>query len=204
VRRKLTLAVAAAALTATASLALAVAAGPLALAANDDDARIAEQLVVRLEADPETRALTADAVRRSRDALERAARMRAAGDDAHARIAESLARDWAELGQDLVLAASTERRAEQTRAAALDAGATADRERALLEEGIARLGRLRAQLADVDRETDGGVTRLEALAGGEAGAVRAPAATTPGRPDAGPSRPARGAAEGNADGGGAP
>jgi len=123
-----------------------------AIAARGDDRSAAEALLSNLEHDPAHKTLTASLVKRSRDALERATRMQAAQDGAHARIAEGLALEWAQAATDLVNTAESEKRAAATRLAALDAGAHAERERALLEEGIARTGRLRAELDSVEKQ----------------------------------------------------
>ncbi len=90
-------------------------------------------------------------VKRAKDAVERATRLRAAGDEAHARLADGLAREEAEGAEDLARAIDAEKAANDARRAATDAGVTGDRERALLEEGIARNGRLKAELAEIAR-----------------------------------------------------
>jgi hypothetical protein len=78
--------------------------------------------------------------------------MRAAGDDAHGRLADGLAREQAEAARDLVRAVDAEKKASNARQGAMDAGAQLEREQALLEETIARTGRLRAELEAADRE----------------------------------------------------
>ncbi len=90
--------------------------------------------------------VTVDAVARATEALEQATRFRAAGDEAHAKAAEGLAREWAETARDLALAASAERQAEDRKRQAMEAQAQLERTRALVEDGIARLGRLHAEL----------------------------------------------------------
>jgi len=90
--------------------------------------------------------VTADAVKQARASLERGRRMRDANDEPRARLAEALGRRWAEVARDLVRASDAEQAATVTRLAADDAGAHADRERALLEEAIATQGRLQAEL----------------------------------------------------------
>ena len=52
----------------------------------------------------------------------------------------------------MVRAVEVEEKAQSTRRAATDAGVVAERERALLEEGIAQSGRVRAQLDAVERD----------------------------------------------------
>jgi hypothetical protein len=121
----------------------------LALAAGDDRAA-AESAIAELEKDPKTKELTADAVSHARTALERAHRMRVGGDEKHARLAEGLALEWAQVGQTLARAADVEVKAKDARQAALDAGARVDRERAMVEQQLAENGRLQAELAKSD------------------------------------------------------
>jgi hypothetical protein len=111
-----------------------------------------EQLLAEAEQGELRKAITQDLVKRSRAASERAARLRADGDETHARVADEVAREWAEAARDLARAADAEAKATAARQAAIDAGAQAERERALLEEGIAHNGRLRAEIDQVDRE----------------------------------------------------
>lgn len=111
----------------------------------------AETLLREVDASPQ-KEVARDYVARSRAALDRAARLRSAGDETHARLADSLARAWAEAARDLTRAAATEQSAATLRRDANDAGVIADRERALLEEAIAQSGRLRAQLEAHERE----------------------------------------------------
>ncbi len=94
---------------------------------------------------------TAAVVQRGRDALERATRMRAAGDEAHAQLADGLALEEAETARDLVRAIDMETTADDARRGATDAGVVGERERALLEEGIGRNGRMKAELAEIER-----------------------------------------------------
>ncbi|MEO6572495.1 MAG: hypothetical protein ABIP89_01560, partial [Polyangiaceae bacterium] len=120
--------------------------------AGPEDRSVAEAILTKLDADAAHKSLTSDPSARAHAALERAARMRASGDEPHARLADGLAREWAELGRDLVATADSEKKAADARRNATDAGAHAERERALLDEGIAQNGRLRAQLEAADRE----------------------------------------------------
>jgi hypothetical protein len=91
--------------------------------------------------------VTVDAVAHATEALEQATRFRAAGDEAHAKAAEGLAREWAETARDLAQAAAAERQAEDRKRQAMEAQAQLERTRALVEDGIARLGRLRAEIS---------------------------------------------------------
>jgi hypothetical protein len=118
----------------------------LAETARGDERATAEALLAAIEHDTAHATLTADAVKQSRVALERATRMRDANDEPRARLAEGLGLRWAEVARDLVRAADAEQSANEARLAANDAGARSERERARLEEAIARQGRLQAEM----------------------------------------------------------
>jgi len=148
--------------------------------AGADDRTMAETVLKEVEASPR-KDVAVEMTQRAKVALERSTRMRSAGDEAHARMADALARTWAEAARDVVRAAELEEKAAAARKNATDAGAIADRERALLEEGIAQSGRLRAQLESLDRESKEQPARTSAQ-GADAGAPKKPAA----KPDANP------------------
>ncbi len=120
----------------------------VAWATGPDDRGSAETALKEVEASPR-KDVAQEMIARSRAALDRAGKLRASGDESHAKLAEGLALSWAEAARDVVRAADAEERAATLRRNATDAGATADRERALLEEGIAQTGRLKAQLEQV-------------------------------------------------------
>ncbi len=111
-----------------------------------DEHAAASAIVQQLSADPGHQAVTADALLEARNALERATRLRVAGDEAHAKAADGLALEWAETARDVVKAADAEAAAADLRHKALDAQAQLERSRALVEEAIASLGRLQAEL----------------------------------------------------------
>lgn len=102
-------------------------------------------VLTQVDAHPKKNLVT-EMTSHARAALGRADRLRASGDENHARLAEGLARTWAEAARDVLKAAELEERAAVARQAAVDAGVIADRERALLEEASAQSGRLKAQL----------------------------------------------------------
>ncbi len=126
--------------------------GVLALAATAraDDRAVAEAIVARLQADEASAATTAEALAHARDALQRADRLRGVRDEAHARLADGLARDWAEAAEAIVRAAESEARAAAVVQNATDEQTKVERTRALVEEGVARVGRLRAQLDEAE------------------------------------------------------
>jgi hypothetical protein len=127
----------------------------LVLAAGSDDRAATDAALVELEGNPHTKELCADPIAKSRQALERGRRMRAAGDDRHARLAERVAREWVRVAQELAHADEIESRAAAARSVANDAGAHVERERATLEQQLAENGRLQAELGKAEAK-DGG------------------------------------------------
>jgi hypothetical protein len=115
------------------------------------DHATAEGLVQQLEHDTAHAVVTADAVASAKGALERATRLRAAGDEAHAKAADGLALEWAQTGRDLAKAADAEATATELRRKAVDAQALLERTRTQVEEGIAHVGRLRTQLQEAEK-----------------------------------------------------
>jgi hypothetical protein len=158
----------------------------LATNARGDDRASAEAILAPLERDTTHASVTADAVKQARFALERATRFRDANDEPRARLAEGLGLRWAEVARDLVRAADAEQAASDTRFAANDAGARAERERGLLEEAIARQGRLHAELDALHSKQ--GPERTAAVDGG-AGAKPAKVDADPKRGHGGPRTP---------------
>ena len=168
------------------ALALGVAA---AAAAGPDDRATTEAVLREIDASPR-KEIVAEMLARSRAALERAARLRAAGDEPHARLADGLAKIWAEAARDVVRAVDIEEKAQAARRAATDAGAIADRERALLEEGIAQTGRVRAQLETVERESKEQPARTSGVANTDAdGGAKKTAPRRPTGDELGPAKP---------------
>src|SRR5690349_8665167 len=130
--------------------ALAIAIAAFA-SAQPDDRSAAESILKEVEASPK-KDVAQEMIARAKTALDRGARLRSAGDETHARVADSVARTWAEAARDIVRAVDVEERAAEARRAATDAGVQAERERALLEEAIAQAGRVRAQIESLERE----------------------------------------------------
>jgi hypothetical protein len=175
-------------LVALAALVAVLAVGALASAA-PDDRTATEDALREVERSPK-KDVAAEMTTRSRAALERAAKLRASGDEPHARLAEGLAKTWAEAARDVLRAVDIEEKAQAARRAATDAGIVAERERALLEEGIAQSGRLRAQLESTERESKEQPARTSAaanadVADGGAARPKAPKATPPATRDGG-------------------
>jgi hypothetical protein len=113
--------------------------------AEGDDRAIAQSLIQPLLEGGPVR-VSAEEVARAKEALDRANRLHIAGDEAHARAADGLAREWAEAARDLELAVAAEKMAAERRREAMRAEAQLQRTRTLVEEGIARVGRVEAKL----------------------------------------------------------
>ena len=141
---------------ATAFLALAIPAS----AQTGDAHATATALLAQLDGDPHAQ-LAADPIGQAKTALERATRMRTTGDEVHARAADELALEWAQMAQDLLTAVAAEATAADARKKAVDARAQLDRTRAAVEEGIARVGRLKAELAEAEAASREGRTAIE-------------------------------------------
>jgi hypothetical protein len=126
--------------------------------------------------------VSSDALSHAKEAAERSTRLREAGDEVHAKVGDGLADEWGEAARDIELAVSAEKMAAERRREAMRAQAQLQRTRTLVEEGIARLGRIRAELGAA-------ASAARASSSVDAGAT-APAATAPATSAAkpGPSR----------------
>jgi hypothetical protein len=116
---------------------------------------VAQAIVDELGKDAGHQTLVAEPLDLARRAIERGVRLRALGDEAHAKAADGLAREWAEMARDLVRAAEAETKAADVRRKALDEQVQLERTRALVDEGIARVGRLKAELDEAQRGPTG-------------------------------------------------
>jgi hypothetical protein len=150
-------------------ISFALAVGTAALA--DAPRPSAETLLKEVEASPR-KAACSELIVRARASLDRAAKLRASGDEPRAQLAEDVAKTWAEAARDVLRAIEVEERVAATRRAATDAGVQAERERALLEETVAQSGRLRAQLEGLERERKEEPARTSTTAS-DAGAPKA-------------------------------
>jgi hypothetical protein len=138
-------------------------------AALADDRTMASEVLSTL--DP---AFVDDSVKQAKDALERGTRMRNAGNAEHARLAEGLALEWAGVARDRAKMAAAEKEARAVERKAIDEAAHVERERALLEEAIARSGRLRAELAVLKAQRAAGKGEGRAVTSGAAEAKSPP------------------------------
>jgi chromosome segregation ATPase len=142
---------------------------------------ILRELSAKAAKDQDVAQVVAEPIQNVKRALERAHGARAAGDEAHARILDGLALNWAEAGRDLDRAAAAEKVATTTSEKANEVHTRAERARALLEETQARKARAAAELirAESDaREAARGAADAEArrLEAAKKGGKPAPAA----------------------------
>ena len=142
----------AAGIAAVALLVGGVVVAPLAFAKTEADRAEIQRGVDELEKDPDKRALAREPLSKCRAALDRAARMRAAGDEAHARVADTVAQAWLDAARELVRTAEIEATSQKAQADASAAGKQVERARALVEEAMMQNGRVRAQLEAAERE----------------------------------------------------
>ena len=93
-----------------------------------------------------------NAITSAKKMLDKAAQLRSLGDAPRAELAEDVALEWAETARDLVAAVEDERTADEQGKAAVAMTTKAERARQLLEEAIARRGRLQAELDALEKE----------------------------------------------------
>lgn len=134
---------------------LAVVLAAQALAAGGSDREVATDLVDGLAKQPGSAALAHESIDKARHALRRAADARASGDHVHGAELEALAREWAETGSDLVRAAAAEKKLAQTQRELSETETRLIRARALLEESVARQGRAKQKLEQLEAERAG-------------------------------------------------
>src|SRR5207248_11708995 len=92
------------------------------------------------------------AIASAKKMLDKAAQLRALNDVPRAELAEDVALEWAETARDRVAAVEDERSADEQGKAAIAMSTKADRARQLLEEAIARRGRLQAELDALEKD----------------------------------------------------
>ena len=134
----------------------------------------AEALVRQVADDAAHRSATAEVLALARAALERASRLRVAGDEAHAMAADGLALEWAETARDVARAVDAEARAAELRRKAVEAQTQLERTRSLVETAVASVGRLTAQIAQAEGKGREGKPAIEAHDGQAAPTRKAP------------------------------
>jgi hypothetical protein len=122
--------------------------------ASKDDPSGVSAAITALKASPS--ASVAEPVARAEEALQRATGARRSGDIQHATLLEGLAREWVDTAQTLAQAQQSEGRAAERERQAADLEAKVTRARTLLEETVARRGRVRAGLDALSGNADAG------------------------------------------------
>lgn len=138
-----------------------VAAIPSALGQGANAHAMAEAIVREVGRDPAHKSAAATCLAGAEQMLERATRLRAARDEAHAQAADGVALEWAMAARDLARAIDVEAKAVQARHAALETQAQVERAHALVDEGIARVGRLKADIERMQNEGQPGRAAVE-------------------------------------------
>jgi len=116
-----------------------------AYAAGPDPAAEAQRLLAKLDTE-ETRNLVQAPVAKAKAAQERARSARGAGDLRHATELDALALTWAQVADDLVRTAESEKKLAEVQKAVADLEQKAVRTQALIEQTIARRGRAEQNL----------------------------------------------------------
>ena len=94
-------------------------------------------------------AAASHALSQTRRALERADQAKAAGDAVTASYLEGLAREWAEMAQDIIRASTAENHADRAQLAAASASANVRKAQAMLETLAGRRSRAEGELQEV-------------------------------------------------------
>jgi hypothetical protein len=137
---------------APAALVLLAALAPAAARAESPDRARATAMLKTLETKSDHKQALAELLRRSRHALDRAAKANAAADHRHAGELEALALELAQTANDLVRALEAERALAELSRRAIAAETRAVRAQALVEQTAARRGRAAAVLAALEAE----------------------------------------------------
>ncbi len=141
-----------------------------ARAAGESVADQARSLLTQVEADPSVRQLVSPATSRAGDAL-RQAEAASVGAPAHAQLLESIALEWAQVAHDLKRARDAEQSSDRLEQEVSSVQTELVRSRAAVEQAMARVGRAREELAELEavgpsRFPSGGALPGGALPGG--------------------------------------
>jgi hypothetical protein len=114
-----------------------------------------ERTLGQLSEDSAHQAVIRDALSKARAALKRAQELDLAADGKHASMMmRAVAREWVQVARDLVRAADAEQRATESERRRTELETKTVRGRALLEETVARRGRAKALLQQLEEEQE--------------------------------------------------
>lgn len=138
---------------------LALAAWSASADRTSSDRAVAEQIVARFssESAPPSSA-AARPIAEARRALERAESARGAGDLENAKLLEGLAREFAEVAQDVARAVEAEADAGSLQRSVADASVRAERLRAMIDELTIRKARTQGELRLLIEQADAGAS----------------------------------------------
>lgn len=142
-----------------------------------DDRTVATQVLAQYAASASAVPASSHALAEAKLALQRAEQARAAGDLTHARHLEGLAREWAEMAQDVTRATSAEGRADQKQRAAASATLNIRKTQALIETLVARRARAQGELQQLHAASSAGIPSAALSAARLRPQSTAPAAT---------------------------
>jgi hypothetical protein len=145
-----------------------------------DDRTVATQVLAQYAASASP--ASSHALAEANRALQRAEQARAAGDVTHAKHLEGLAREWAEMAQDVTRATSAEGRADQKQRAAASATLNIRKTQALIETLVARRARAQGELQQLHAASSAGIPSAALSAARLRPQSTAPAATTKAAP----------------------
>jgi hypothetical protein len=154
-----------------------------ARAAGESVADRARSLLTHVEADASVRQLVSPATSRAGDALRRA-EAASVGAPAHAQLLESIALEWAQVAHDLKRARDAELASDRLEQEVSSVQTELVRSRAAVEQTMARVGRAREELAELEavgasKARAGSAPRGKALPGSAAPGRVAPGAAAP-------------------------
>ena len=132
-------------------------------AAGPDPAAETTRLLAALDK-PETRTVVQDPVAKAKAAQQRAQSARGAGDLKHATELDTLALTWAQVADDLVRTAASEKKLDDLQKAVTDLEQKAVRTQALIEQTIARRGRAEQNLKSLPASAAAKAAKPEAAA----------------------------------------
>jgi colicin import membrane protein len=122
-----------------------------AAADSGSDRDVASRLISELGKQPAQAKLAHEPLDKAAKALQRAEDARAAGDQLHGAELEGLGREWAETASDLVRAASVEQKLAGVQKELTETETRLVRARALIEETVARRGRAKEKLEQLEK-----------------------------------------------------
>jgi len=147
-----------------------------------DDRTVATQVLAQYAASASAAPATSHALAEAHRALQRAEQARASGDVTHANHLEGLAREWAEMAQDISRATTSEGQADKKQRAAASATLNIRKTQALIETLVARRARAEGELQQLHAASSAAIPSAALSAARLRPQANAPAATSKAAP----------------------